>query len=332
MDQIEPDHLFALFTVVEQTIRHSSSIEFVNEGFSLAEELLSLETPPMASIDNLLNATMQGRLVIFKRAPPYNFDAPQFHFYTFLAAFVRRFPARSPPLIRQLSLWLPRVSGSLLPALLKVLNRAIKESLVDAALAKEMQKHLFRRVEEEECEFEHACPMVLFVLGLRARFRFPAADLVVFLERIWNGNHHDPSVLEFLAPIFLATFAEPEFEFEGELHIFGEITNIVLSEEAELDYAQVCGYYVAMYDNEVPFESFEPDAALVFAHFLVKNPPVLAELRFSHELLRNMHRCMKQIFRFDKRCLRMVERHWENDPAAVARIQSLNRAPELRDL
>jgi hypothetical protein len=173
--------------------------------------------------------------------------------------------------------------------------------------------------------------MVNFVVALQARFHFDLPEFVVFLERIWDGNQSDRRVLEFMVPIFLGTFADKGFDIEGDFEVFGQITNMILAEEAELDYPQLCAYYVAMHDNEVPFEHFDQDAALVFVNFLMQNTRVVVEKGFPQDLLKNMHRSMKQIFKTNKRCLRVVERHFENNPTALYRIKQLAKSPELRE-
>jgi hypothetical protein len=84
-----------------------------------------------------------------------------------------------------------------------------------------------------------------------------------------------------------------------------------------------------MHDRKVPFDNLARETALLFTKFLTKNTRVLLEAGFQPQLLRNMHRCLKQIFRQHGHLVRFVQNAYATNSVILYRLKQLMKASEL---
>lgn len=130
------------------------------------------------------------------------------------------------------------------------------------------------RINEDNWKLNFVEPCVVFLKKLKEKFPavFPLDSFLVCFEKAWEENQDDnEEIVKFLIPVFLQIFSEKSFNISGDFLVFQDISTIVTAESFDLNYPQILNCYVQMYQNKIPFDSFDRFATIVFAQFVTKN-------------------------------------------------------------
>jgi hypothetical protein len=326
--KLDQDHLFAIFGQVVTEVKRSTDENFVRQSFMFAEDLLALKVCPSADLEHLAAATVLGRLAIFGPRMPYDIENTAIRFPQFLRTYVDIFPKKSGWIVHAVVRWLPRVVTPLVVPICDVIVAAFRHDLLDKSDGKVVFDVLVSEIGDERFKFEDVRVAIHFCQRLRRKFALGQEELLVCLERLWEGHRQRTAFIKLLVPMFLEMFADRSFAVEGDFQVFADIVELVVGQEYSFDFPRLLHCFVQMHDHAVPFASLDEQAAMVFATFLTKSQAALDEEGFDSELLKNMHRCLKQIGGNNRVALRGIERAYASNPALTARLKTLLRAPQ----
>jgi len=227
-----------------------------------------------------------------------------------------------------LARWLRRLSPIRLVQVSEILAVSLRHKLIDLVHGRMIFKFLVDEISDPCYQADEVKAVVKLCQKLRARFRFELPPFLICLENLWENHRRHTAFIKFLTPIFLEIFADPSFSVAGDFQVFADIVDLIVSQDYSFDYPRLLGFFVQMHDHAVPFADRDEQAATVFASFLTKSESALHELQFDAELLKNMHRCLKQIARGNKPALRDVERTYASNPALAGRLKALLKAAQ----
>jgi hypothetical protein len=259
---------------------------------------------------------------------PYDFEGNSIGFPQFLRGYIDKFPTKSAWIVHAVARWLPRVAVTLVMPICDVLIASFRHDLLDKSDGKAVFDVLVHEVGDEGFEFDDVRVAVYFCQRLRRKFALGQEEMLVCLERLWERHGERTAFIKLLVPMFLEMFADRSFAVEGDFQVFVDIVELVVGQEYAFDFPRLLHCFVQMHDNAVPFASRDEHAALVFATFLTKGQAALDHAGFDSEVLKDMHRCLKQIARSNRSALRGIERAYASNPALKARLKSLLKAAE----
>jgi hypothetical protein len=81
--------------------------------------------------------------------------------------------------------------------------------------------------------------------------------------------------------------------------------------------------FVEMNNHQVPFGNLVAESALVLSAFLSRDRQQLENEGFGRDLLRDMHRCLKTLFRGSGEVILIVEEFYQREPAVLDRVRQL---------
>jgi hypothetical protein len=319
--RFDPDHLVALFGVVLFSMKRSTFLSFVNQAYSLAEDLVNFGVAS-ADVENLVRVTMLGRLSIFNGVPPYLGEGGAVAFCPFLKAYVDKFPQLSGWIVQALVRWIPR----LVVPIADVLLVTLRHDLIDPFKAREVLTIMGDEISEEGYKFDEVRPVVNFCLRLRQKFGFELGVLTSCLERLWENHHQKESFVRFLMPLLLEVFTDNTYFRDIHPRVMADIVHILVTQRYTLDIPKMLSYFVQIHDRAVPFPDRDDFVAHVFVTFLIRSQEGLDDLDFDVVTLKDMHRCFKHIAKNNRAALRDVEQGIAGNPALAARYKVLLKA------
>ncbi|KAK8896470.1 hypothetical protein M9Y10_014370 [Tritrichomonas musculus] len=327
---------------ISTLLKSSKSEKVVNKSFSILTTILDSFSQEKEKInvqnilENVIRATLLGRLRLFDHLMCYNYSflQPDFKFFSFSSHFIVKYPksAVSKNLVDDFSLWILRISNNVIPKLLKVLEIALAMKIIDSQEITVLSAAVISRINEDNWKLKLVEPSVLFLLKLKQKFQanFPLNSLLVCLEKVWEENQDDnPKIIHFLLPVFLQIFAEKSFNISGDFLVFHDISTIIAAESFDFNYPEIVNSYIQMYQNKIPFESFDKCSSIVFTHFLTKDNSTLIDIGFSIDSLKIMHTYLKQMFKNNKSTERFIENYFAKNQVVMDRIKYIKKSPKL---
>lgn len=333
-------------------LRSSRSEKVVNKSFSILTIILDLndqvkndqktriENDSVNSLidffEDIISVTLFGRIRLFDHSTGYNYGflSPGFKFFSFASHLIAKYSKKltSRRITDDFTLWILRVSNEVVPKILKVLEISLAVKIIDSEMIEFLSATVVSRINEDNWKLDLVDPCVSFLKKLKEKFPavFPINSFLACLEKAWEENQDDnPEIVKFLIPVFLQTFSEKSFNISGDFLVFQEISTIVAAETFDLNYPQLLNYYVQMYQNKIPFDSFDKCASVVFTHFLTKNKSELIESGFSIDALKTMHMMLKQIFKNNKSVDRFIDNYFVDNSVVSNRIKTIKKSPKL---
>ena len=354
---IEKETLYKFIKTISILLKLSNDPNVVNNSFiffskiinSLSDqnsssnttEASSLETVATNSefnenyaiifIDDIVLSVFQGRLRIFHHAMGNNYINDKFKFYQFFCYYTIKFPQKAKRFIDELLYWLLHTSEIMIPKILKVMDIAFGMKLINFSNVNDLTSAILYSVHQNYHNYSIIKSGISLLMKIRKKFinNFKNEDFILLLEKIWEDAPDNEDITTFLIPVFLKIFSEKEFNISGDFQLFNDMSLLIAEEEFELNYPKIIKYYISMYENNIPFFSFEKNFALILAHFLVKTTKSLLDQGFQYPFLQEMHKCYKQIVRNNKSAERFVDEYLSYNPVALNRIKYLKREPKL---
>lgn len=335
--------------IIYSIIPTSNSIDVVNCSYSILITILSSYFPNYkqtipyqikdVKIIDIINKSvliiLQGRIILFNHQMPFTYNSlsKNFKFFKYAALYIVKFPKShiSKHIVQDFSLWLLRVSIEIVPKLLNVLEIGCLFNVCDKPIIEFIQTAIISRIDEDNSYFKIVSKSISFLVMLKNKFPdcFDFDVFLAFLEKIWEDNSQDDSIISFLVSIFLQLFSEKSFDVRGNFLIFQEICVLIAKEKFDFKYPQIVDHFLNMHRNNVPFFSFPIHSSLVYVHFLIKPQQVLIEEGFSLDQCKEMHKCLKQNIKINKAAERFLDNYYKNEPKILEQIKLLKKSPQL---
>jgi hypothetical protein len=245
-----------------------------------------------------------------------------------LKGYVARFAPKARWIVTAVVRWLGRAPVDAVVVVLEIVIVGFNARLLDAASGAIAFRDLMEILRDERLSSADLRHSLGFLAALRQRFELDRGELLQCLADIWRARSREGKIAKFITPLFLSLVAEGG-ALPASSDVFSDIAELIAAQEYHFDFPHLLELFVLMLDREIQVPGFPKEAAVIFALFLTKPRNALQAIGVEPRLLKEMHRCFKQIARRQKVVMRALEQAYAANPEMAARLQQVLTAPKV---
>jgi len=280
------DQMVEFLEGIVTEFRVSTNIIFVNSVYRIASSIIKNSNKIVPVIQDIINTSFQSRTALLDHQPLYYKSSSVIVLYSLLNKLIIKFPSHCFNYVRWIGYYVPYISASSLPKLIKPLRNALSFNLVNRESCNAYYQCLLCRVAELPQNFYYVSSIMDFLFDICVKYSY--SDLSHFLSVIedeWEQNSKDNDFVCYLSPLVIQITILYK-GLEGKSDIFSRIVKCIISNKYSFDHEKMALLFLDLYRVH-PTKECISNSSFEVLNYYISKPSLGSKIILEIESLYN---------------------------------------------